>query len=95
MDRKDKAAAKREQKFTARRRERQVIDFSELTWEPLQYALSRVLSKGGAVRIGLTRDQGAWAIGVYGKGEPFTDYVRAGEGIAEFLYDLGAFFEED
>lgn len=32
--------------------------------------------QGGAIRLGLTQDLGALAVGIYGVGEPTTKYVR-------------------
>lgn len=47
----------------------------------LQLCLGAAMS-GGAVRIGLTRDMGAVAIGMY-KGDDYaTEYVRPGEDLA-------------
>jgi hypothetical protein len=58
------------------------------------HALDAVLSVGGALRIGRTRDGGAWAIGVYGDGsEPYTEYVQESEDINRYFHDLAGFFE--
>lgn len=45
-------------------------------------ALARI---GGALRLGYTRDGGAYAIGFYGDGEPFTEYVSPNDDIELFL----------
>jgi hypothetical protein len=50
--------------------------------------------KGGAVRLGYTRDGGAYAIGVYCGSNYFTDYVRPSEDIDQYLKDLTASFED-
>jgi hypothetical protein len=45
------------------------------------------------LRIGVTRDGGAWAFGIYGDGgDPHTEYVRPSEDVNAYLRDLGAFF---
>lgn len=36
---------------------------------------------GGAVRFGYTSDGGAYAIGFYGDGEPYTEYIRPSQDI--------------
>jgi len=37
--------------------------------------IKAVLQGGGAVRFGMTRDGAVLAMGVYGDGEPYTDYL--------------------
>jgi hypothetical protein len=44
-------------------------------WETLEF----VLQEGGALRFGLTRDGGAFALGVYGGDKPTTMYARTEE----------------
>lgn len=44
--------------------------------------------RGGAIRLGYTRDGGAYAIGIYGDGEPFTEYVKPSEDINDYLRGL-------
>lgn len=43
---------------------------------------------GGAIRFGGTRDNGALALGVYGDGEPYTEYFRSGSELEDFAKDL-------
>lgn len=45
---------------------------------------------GGAVRFGFTRNGGAYAIGVYGFGDGFTEYLRPSDDITGYLRDLTA-----
>jgi len=59
--------------------------------ELLRLAVALVAEAGGALRLGYTSDGGAYAIGVYGDGEPYTEYVRPGESIDEFLRELVAY----
>lgn len=51
-------------------------------------AISAIAGNGFAVRFGYTRDGGAYAIGVVGDGEPFTEYVRPNEDIDLYLDGL-------
>jgi len=61
-------------------------DFDGTDWL-LRLALGAALS-GGAIRIGLTRDMGALAVGVY-KGEEYgTEYVRPTENLAEQVREI-------
>lgn len=43
---------------------------------------------GGAVRFGATRDHGALALGVYGDGEPYTEYFRDPDEFDDFTQEL-------
>jgi len=51
-------------------------------------AISAIARNGFAVRFGYTRDGGAFAIGIVGDGEPFTEYVRPNEDIDLYLDGL-------
>jgi len=44
-------------------------------------AIVAVTSHGYAIRFGYTKDGGAYAIGIIGDGEPFTEFVRPTENI--------------
>lgn len=71
------------------------VSITDVDWEGFSVSLSQILNRGGAVRLGATRDGGAWAIGVYGDGStPYTEYVRPEEDINKYFSDLGAFFAE-
>lgn len=48
---------------------------ADYVWETLDL----VLQEGGALRFGLTRDAGAFALGVYGGDKPETFYARTEE----------------
>lgn len=54
----------------------------------LQYTIALVCDAGGALRFGYTRDGGAYAIGVYGDGEPYTEYLRPSDDIEGFLQEI-------
>lgn len=60
--------------------------------EMLQYTITAVAQKGGALRLGYTRDGGAYAIGIYGDGEPYTEYVSPQEDVNEHLRGIAADF---
>lgn len=54
----------------------------------LARAIGCVARMGGALRLGYTRDGGAYAVGVYGDGEPFTEYVPPSDDIEAYLKGL-------
>lgn len=43
---------------------------------------------GFAVRIGKSRDGGSYAIGIYGDGDPYTEYARPSDDILEWMDDI-------
>lgn len=62
-------------------------DFMSCSPQTLQRAIALAASTGGALRFGYSRDGGAYAIGIYGDGDPYTEFVRPHE-------DLDAFIEK-
>lgn len=50
-------------------------------------AVTAISTLGGAIRLGYTRDGGAYAIGIYGDGEYRTEYVRPDEDINDYLVE--------
>lgn len=84
----------------AEKRQRKLVDIptvsvESIEIEALRYCIHHMIQAGGAIRLGVTRDKGAWAIGVYGDGPtPYTEYVKPTESLTEYLTDLGAFFED-
>lgn len=56
--------------------------------EAILVAVAAVAKQGGALRFGYTRDGGAYSIGVYGDGDPYTDYIKPDESVEEYLYAL-------
>lgn len=63
-------------------------DWMEADADVLRRAIAAAGFKGGALRFGYTRDGGAYAIGVYGSGDPFTEYVKPGDDINAYLQTL-------
>lgn len=86
-------AKAREKRLAERRAERQLrgkVDFDALHCAELRTLTAYVIEMGGAIRIGATRDGGAYAIGIYGFGEPFTEYCGASENFSEFCGQLAS-----
>jgi len=64
-------------------------DWSRADAEQLRSTIAAAAQAGGALRLGCTRDGGAYSIGIYGDGpEPYTEYVRPNEDLDDFLRDL-------
>lgn len=71
-----------------------VADWGSVNAQVLVKLIEVSSKKGGAVRLGYTRDGGAYAIGVYCGSNYFTDYVRPSEDVDQYLTDLTASFED-
>ena len=52
-----------------------ISDYESADAGLLKEAIVTAASTGGALRFGYTSDGGAYAIGIYGDGEPYTEYV--------------------
>lgn len=63
-------------------------DWRSVNAEKIRGCIAVAGDHGGAVRFGYTRDGGAYAVGVYGLGEPYTAYMRPGDNVEDFLDDL-------
>lgn len=73
----------------------QIADWSHCEASLVIRAIAAVTRTGGAVRFGYTSDKGAFAIGILGDGDPYTDFVRPTEDINEYLRLLVADYESD
>lgn len=65
-----------------------VADYGTIDAALLRSAIESVALSGGALRFGYTRDGGAYAVGIYGDGDPYTEYVRPSEDFNEFLQEI-------
>lgn len=68
-------------------------DWGSVSPEAMFRAISAVTAKRCAIRFGYTMDGGAYAVGILGDGEPYTDYIRPTEDIDEYLRGLAEDFE--
>lgn len=85
-------------KFKRDRREHrshQPCSYDQIEPELLAGVIRWIAKSGGAIRFGLTRDQGAYAIGIYGEGDPFTEYMHGSEDLTEFLLELIKDYRDD
>lgn len=63
---------------------------------PAVIALIMALTeKDGALRIGKTRDGGAWAFGVYLDDDYATEYIRPSENFADAIHEIAAAWLDD
>lgn len=73
---------------------RNVVDWNSVQSQLLAETVRLVSRSGGALRFGYTRDQGAFAIGVYGEGDPYTEYFHDAKDCADFLRELIRDYED-
>jgi len=57
-------------------------------------AVRTVVEAGGAIRIGQTRDGGAWSFGLYGLGEPVTLYVNGSDDPFDVIAQIKEAFDD-
>jgi len=69
-------------------------DWGTATAEKVLDAIDAVSITGCAIRFGYTRDGGAFAVGIVGDGEPYTEYVRPTESIDLYLDGLISDFRD-
>jgi hypothetical protein len=65
-----------------------IAEWGDANAQKVLEAISAIARNGFAVRFGYTRDGGAFAIGVVGDGDPYTEYVRPNEDIDLYLDGL-------
>ena len=71
-----------------------VADWMNCDAALLQKVISVAGAKKCALRFGYSRDGGAYAIGVYGPGDYFTDYIRPDEDIDGYFKELLASLDD-
>jgi hypothetical protein len=84
-DQKRAAAAERR---ATKRREQGTMDVAGLPWLTLAALIAEMAENGGAIRVGLTRDGGALALGMYHKDDYTTEYIRPNEDIEAALHSI-------
>lgn len=90
-DKKDAARKAAETRKTDRigsRRSSGTADWSGVDGPKLLQAVAAIAVTGGAIRLGYTRDGGAYALGIYGDGDPYTVYATPDEGVEGILDDI-------
>lgn len=70
------------------RQKKGIADWANASALALQGAICAVAFRGGALRLGYTRDGGAFAIGIYLGNDSSTEYVRPDEDIDIYLAGL-------
>lgn len=65
-----------------------LVEWTSISTGVIRDAITAISHAGGAIRFGLTRDGGAYAIGVYGEGDPYTEYFHDPTECEDFLREI-------
>lgn len=92
------AANKRERAKQARGRRKSAsgeLDWRSFDWEGFAALTVALANSGGAIRVGATRDGGAWALGIY-KGDDYaTEYIKPAEDVQEAMLEIAEAWLDD
>lgn len=69
-------------------------DWKSVDANALVDCICTAASTGGALRLGYSRDGGAYAVGIYGDGEPYTEFCKPSEDVDSFIADIRQLFED-
>lgn len=72
----------------------QAADWASADATVLKRAIEIAAVMGGAIRFGYTRDLGAYSIGIYGDGDPYTVTIPPSQDIDITLQDIIDLFED-
>jgi len=75
------------------RRNKGPADWLSVEADILRRAIATAAITGGALRFGYSRDGGAYAIGIYGDGDPYTEFIAPSEDAGAVLLDIIELFE--
>lgn len=71
-----------------RRRQSAPADWASVPADAIRSAIVAASNCGGALRFGYTSDGGAYAVGIYGDGEPYTEFYTPAEDMEAALLDI-------
>jgi hypothetical protein len=75
------------------RRGNATADWASVDAAAISRAIVAASNASGALRFGYTPDGGAFAIGIYGDGDRYTEYVKPSENVEEVLSAIVELFE--
>lgn len=86
-----KADDRRLDALRSKRQQRQsteIADWQNADATLVLRAVAAVSYRGGALRLGYTRDGGAYAIGIYLSNDSYTEYLRPGDDLDQYFRAL-------
>lgn len=84
----DNKRDKAKQQRSRRAEQAGAIDVRACDWTAVAALITAFADAGGAIRVGLTRDGGAWAFGCYLGDDYATEYVRPSENLRGALIEI-------
>jgi hypothetical protein len=87
----ERRANKRDRAKSSRSRRSEAAghaEFDALDWVAIACLAEALMENDGAIRVGRTRDGGAWAIGIYLGDDYATEYVRPQEAFSDALVEI-------
>ncbi len=90
-DGRGKARSEGRERAWGSRKARGTVELEALDAGLLYRLLKVLLDRDGALRIGRSRDRGAWAFGLYLNGEVRTEYVGFSESTDEWLAEAAEY----
>lgn len=95
---KGSAGNKRERAKQSRSRRKAAagqVNWGAFEWETFATLAIALALQGGAVRVGATRDGGAYALGIYKDNDYATEYIKPDEDISEALLEIADAWLDD
>lgn len=71
----------------------EAADWRKANGDLLRDTIHLAASTGGALRFGYSRDGGALSLGIYGDGDPYTEWIGPGEDLNDKLGEVQFLFE--
>lgn len=90
-EQRDRQPNKRERAKASRGRRKstgQALEWHEFAWNDFAYLAVALAHQGGAIRLGITRDGGAWALGIYLGDDYATEYIKPSEDTADAIAEI-------
>lgn len=88
LDKRDNKRARAKKARSRRAASTGTASFATVEWLPLVALVIATANEGGAVRLGVTRDGGAFAIGMYVGDDYATEYVKPTEEMSAAIEEI-------
>jgi len=73
-----------------RNKPKELVFWTDVPGEDILNVIAAIDRFGGAVRFGRNRAGTAYAVGIYGDGDSFTEYHEGSAGVSDWLAEIAA-----